>query len=159
MLGQQETVTEEKLDWWMITIICVCAFAGMALIGYIGYIYYKKWRLEKEHRKEVERELELEEDGVAGFYGRMGVEDQFISENPLHMKSTEDNMGGQIMSQAEMIHVDDDAPFQINENKRMVFGQQLARGSDASWQGGPSWMEENSGKRGPNEWNHPNEHE
>lgn len=127
---QTETEKEEVLDWWLIMIICLVAAGIVVVVGWFGYGFYIKWKYEKEQREQVEEELAYEEDGIDGFYNRAGINN--TQENPLHAKKV-DNTGLQNQAMnAEMVMVDDDAPFSMNMQQNEYGQRQIEVDSDGN---------------------------
>jgi len=79
----------------------------------VAYLFYKKFRLEKEAKAMVEEELKYEQDGICGFFKNANITESKIYENPLHMKRSADITIQTHPYEAQMILSNDD---EFNEN-------------------------------------------
>merc|ERR550532_1736818 len=111
-------------------IIVLVALGVIAVVGYFGYSYYVSYKIEKEKREDAEENLAFEEDGIGGFFDRAGVNN--TQENPLHAKQVDTGKKMDDDMNAQMVFVDDDAPFSMSVHNKEYEQRQIELDDDGN---------------------------
>jgi len=118
------------LHWWLLIIIITAVMLALFITCVVAYLFYKKFKLEKEEKAIVMEELKYEQDGIGGFFENANITESKIKENPLHMKRSADLTIQTHPYEAQMI-LSNDVEFNENvfakRNPEMFAPKQIAR--------------------------------